>query len=79
VQDHGIGIPPGSEEEIFAPFKRGANALRRHIEGTGLGLCVCRAIAERHGGCLWAESDGEDRGATFSLWLPDVPPEPSAA
>ncbi len=70
VQDQGIGLPAGSEETIFKPFGRAANASAQNIPGMGLGLYVCRRIAELHNGRLWAQSEGEGRGTTVSLWLP---------
>jgi signal transduction histidine kinase len=70
VVDRGIGLPPGTAESIFEPFGRAANASARHIPGMGLGLYICREIAERHGGRIWAESAGEGQGTTLALWLP---------
>jgi signal transduction histidine kinase len=70
VCDHGIGLPPGASEQIFEPFGRAQNAAQQHIPGLGLGLYVCRQIAERHGGRLWADSPGEGLGTTLHLWLP---------
>ena len=70
VRDPGIGLPEGAAESIFEPFGRAPNALARNIEGLGLGLYICRRIAEQHGGRLWAESDGEGLGTTMRLWLP---------
>jgi signal transduction histidine kinase len=70
VRDAGIGLPPGSEEAIFAPLGRAANAERCHLPGMGLGLYICRGIVERHGGCIWAESRGEGAGTTITVWLP---------
>ncbi len=72
VSDTGIGLPPGQHERIFEPFGRAANATRQGLPGMGLGLHICRQIAEAHGGRMWAESDGEDLGMTISMWLPSV-------
>jgi signal transduction histidine kinase len=70
VRDQGIGLPPGQAELVFQPFGRASNASQRQIQGMGLGLYICRHIVERHGGRIWAESEGLDRGATFTMWLP---------
>jgi signal transduction histidine kinase len=76
VHDQGIGLPPGTAERIFEPFGRAANATERNIPGLGLGLYICRQIAERHGGRLWASSPGEGQGTTLHLWLPRQATEP---
>ncbi|HET7036243.1 MAG TPA: GAF domain-containing sensor histidine kinase [Thermomicrobiaceae bacterium] len=70
VADEGIGLPDGSAEQIFQPFGRAPNAAARNLPGLGLGLYVCRRIAEAHGGRLWAESLGDGQGTTFVLRLP---------
>lgn len=71
VADHGPGIAPAEQEDIFKPYARGDRSGRR---GAGLGLAVCRAIAQAHGGRLTLQSRvGE--GSVFCLVLPlDVPP-----
>ena len=73
VRDEGIGFPAGEAETIFAPFGRAANAQAHNIPGMGLGLYICRNIVERHGGRMWAESDGEGQGTAVSFWLPCEP------
>ncbi len=70
VRDSGIGLPAGEAGRIFQPFGRAANASESNIPGMGLGLYICRRIAEAHGGRMWADSGGEGRGTTISLWLP---------
>lgn len=74
VTDTGQGFAPRHAERLFAPFQR----LHAAVDGAGagLGLALCRRIAERHGGTLTAEGrPGE--GATFTLVLPlDGPPTP---
>ena len=66
VADNGIGVEKRHLEEIFAPFKR-LHGLE--IPGTGLGLAMCRRIAERYGGRIWAESV-LGKGSTFYFTLP---------
>jgi signal transduction histidine kinase len=68
VRDEGIGLPAEALESIFEPFGRAENTSG--IPGMGLGLFICRSIVERHGGRIWAESAGEDQGATLHLWFP---------
>ena len=74
VRDAGIGLPASALERVFEPFGRAENAIERNIEGLGLGLYICRQIAEQHGGRLWAESPGDGQGTTISLWLPRTQP-----
>ena len=77
VRDSGIGLPEDALDRIFEPFGRASNAVARNIEGLGLGLYICRQIAEQHGGRLWAESAGEGHGTTLVLSLPrSGPPDP---
>lgn len=73
VRDEGYGIAPEDRERIFQRFQR-AEATR-HIQGLGLGLWICRQIAEAHGGTLRVESE-LGKGSTFILELPL--PDPGA-
>jgi PAS domain S-box-containing protein len=73
VSDHGIGLPSqAAADRIFEPFSRADNAEHRQITGMGLGLYICRNIVEQHHGRIWARSEGEGRGTTISVWLPEA-------
>ena len=70
VQDHGIGIPADDMKRIFKRFYRVPHRSLAHVKGTGLGLFIVRAITEKHGGKVFAESGGEDQGTTVTMELP---------
>ncbi len=70
VIDRGVGIPTGEQERIFDRFHRADTRLSRTTAGVGLGLYITRSIVEGHGGQIWAESEGEGRGSTFTIVLP---------
>ncbi|WP_413502419.1 two-component system sensor histidine kinase KdpD [Serratia proteamaculans] len=73
VWDDGPGIPEGKMQLIFDKFSRGNKESA--IPGVGLGLAICRAIIEVHGGRIWAEN-GANGGASFRFVLPlEKPPE----
>ncbi|MBK6849258.1 MAG: sensor histidine kinase KdpD [Proteobacteria bacterium] len=73
VIDHGPGLPPGSEQELFEKFVRGPH---RGVAGAGLGLSICRGIAEAHGGTIRAENH-PDGGAVFRIVVPTGGEAPS--
>jgi len=72
VQDHGIGIPKTELKRIFKRFYRVPTLAGGQVKGTGLGLFIVRAIARRHGGDAFADSEGEGRGSAFTIRLPRV-------
>jgi signal transduction histidine kinase len=53
VSDTGEGLPPEARDRAFEPFYRGGDGAARSGDGTGLGLTICRAIVEAHGGEIW--------------------------
>ena len=67
VADNGIGFDMKYHERLFHVFQRLHG--RGEYEGTGMGLAICRRIAERHGGAIVAEGQ-PGRGATFTVTLP---------
>jgi signal transduction histidine kinase len=79
VQDRGMGIPRKQLKRIFRRFYRGPARGLRQIAGTGLGLFIVKSIARAHGGRVFAQSEGEGRGATFTIELPRLVPEQSTA
>jgi len=70
VIDRGAGIPGSELKRIFRRFYRAPGLLATRVKGTGLGLYIVRSVARRHGGRVWAESQGPGHGSTFVLELP---------
>ena len=70
VHDRGVGIPRKQLKRIFRRFYRVQTRGLKQVKGTGLGLYIARSIARAHGGRVFAQSEGEGRGATFTLELP---------
>jgi PAS domain S-box-containing protein len=67
VTDNGIGMHPDQTDDIFEVFNR--LHTREEFDGTGVGLSICRKIAERHDGEINVESEPDD-GSTFTVVLP---------
>jgi signal transduction histidine kinase len=75
VTDTGIGIRPEDLPKLFQEFVQlDRTQKERQEEGTGLGLALTKRLVELHGGRIWAESEGEGRGSTFTVVLPFAGP-----
>jgi len=66
VKDNGMGIAPQYHKRVFSLFEK----LNPASEGTGVGLALVKRIIETHGGRIWLESDGLEKGSTFSFTIP---------
>ena len=72
IKDSGIGIPPSELKKIFQEFYQVEDHMTRRHGGMGLGLAIAKGIIDAHGGRIWAESEGEGKGATFFVVLPSA-------
>lgn len=69
VRDNGRGLSEEEKERIFDEFYK-VDRSRRDLDTSGLGLTICKKIVERHGGRIWAESDGLGKGTSICFTLP---------
>jgi PAS domain S-box-containing protein len=70
VSDTGIGIPAEYLPQVFERFSQKDASTTRAYGGLGLGLAICKQLVDLHGGVITAVSEGEGKGATFSVQLP---------
>ena len=72
VSDKGIGIPSAQLKRIFKRFYRVPGKFMARVKGTGLGLFIVQSVVRKHGGRVFAESNGLGHGSTFTIQLPKV-------
>ena len=73
VRDTGIGMEPEVMQRMFDPFEQGNRSFEHRFGGLGLGLAISKSLAQAHGGTLTAQSDGSNRGSTFTLSMQALP------
>ncbi|MFN6484425.1 MULTISPECIES: ATP-binding protein [unclassified Nostoc] len=76
VSDTGKGISPDFLPYIFERFRQADSTTTRTDSGLGLGLAIVYHLVEMHSGTVYAVSEGEGKGATFTVLLPLVEPQP---
>jgi signal transduction histidine kinase len=72
VSDNGIGIDPNRLSSIFEAFEQGGPDITARFGGLGLGLAICQALTEAHGGAVRAASVGTGHGSIFSVSIPSL-------
>jgi signal transduction histidine kinase len=70
VSDTGIGMTPQEQKRLFEKFYQASGGIRDKTPGTGLGLAITKSIIEKHGGRIWMESEGLNKGSRFTFTLP---------
>lgn len=70
VHDTGVGIDPADMSKLFTPFTQLDMSSTREAGGTGLGLCIAKALVVSHGGEIFVESPGREAGTLFRVRLP---------
>ena len=71
ITDNGIGMTKEQINRIFDEFYK-ADKSRHYLDSVGLGLSICKRIIELHGGKIWAESPGPNKGSTFKFTIPNI-------
>ena len=72
VKDTGIGIAPEMKEKVFLAFEQADDTYTQVYKGVGLGLAICKALVELHGGWIWLE-DNPEGGTCACVRLPANP------
>jgi len=78
VSDNGCGVAPDKKDLLFKPFSQVSSHYARRHGGTGLALAICKKIVEGMGGSVSCHSEGENKGATFTVELKAAKTKPPA-
>ena len=70
VTDNGVGLDGDNLKHIFDRFYQGSNSRRMHINGTGIGLNLCKMIVDMHHGTIEAKNRTDEKGSVFTVTLP---------
>ena len=70
VKDNGVGITPLDMKNLFTEGGHGKDSIKINVHSTGYGLFIAKQVVDTHGGKIWAESEGEGKGARFVVELP---------
>lgn len=70
VKDTGVGILSENMEKLFTPFFQIEGQIERKYRGTGMGLAIAKGIIDTHGGKIWVESKGMNKGSNFYFSVP---------
>jgi signal transduction histidine kinase len=73
VKDEGQGLTEEDMKKLFGKFQRLSARPTGGESSTGLGLSIVKKLVEMHGGKIWAESEGRNKGATFTVELAAEP------
>ncbi len=73
VSDEGPGIPPDKQALVFEKFKQAGHHNEGEKKGSGLGLSICKAIVEAHGGSIGVTSEPSKPGSVFWFRIPSAP------
>ncbi len=75
-KDTGVGIRPDDAKSLFRKFVRGTGIAQVNTQGSGLGLYIAQRVVTEHGGRIWVESEGLEKGSSFQFIIPIITPDP---
>lgn len=72
VTDTGVGITPEDMQRLFTEGGHGKDSIKINVHSTGYGMFIAKSVTEAHGGKIWAESEGKDKGSRFIVEFPEA-------